>query len=104
VALEIHDACRQYVNTYLTMIKRYAEGDFSAAINSPMVAKVMEHMMHCLPEDQPLPERVRRRIDFFQSPPFAEVPYMWLSSHVFATMREMVSVARSRTEKKRARA
>ncbi len=90
VALEIHDAGRQYVHTYLTMIKRYAEGDFNAAINSPMVAKVMEHMMYCLPKDQPLPERVRRCIDFFQSPHFAEVPYMWLSSHMFATMREMV--------------
>lgn len=90
VALEIHDAGRQYVNTYLTMIKSYAEGDFGAAINSPMVAKVMEHMMHWLPEDQPLPERVLRCIDFFQSPHFAQVPHKWLSSHMFATMREMV--------------
>lgn len=90
VALEIHDAGRQYVNTYLTMIKRYAEGDFSAAINSPMVAKVIEHMMHWLPEDQPFPERLRRCIEFFQSPHFAEVPNQWLSSHMFATMREMV--------------
>lgn len=90
VALEIHDAARQYVDTYLTMLKRYAEGDFSAAINSPMVAKVIEHMTHWLPEDQPLPERLRRCIEFFQSPHFAEVPNQWLSSHMFATMREMV--------------
>ena len=90
VALEIHDAARQYVDTYLTMLKRYAEGDFSAAINSPIVAKVIEHMMHWLPEDQPLPERVQRCIEFFQSAHFAEVPTQWLSSHMFATMREMV--------------
>lgn len=90
VALEIHDAARQYVDTYLTMLKRHAEGDFSATINSPMVAKVIEHMMQWLPEDQPLPERLQRCGEFFQSPHFAEVPNQWLSSHMFATMREMV--------------
>ncbi len=90
VALEIHDAGRQYLDTYLTMLRRYAEGDFSAAINSPMIAKVMEHMMHWLPKEQSVPERVRRCREFFQSQQFAEVPNEWLSSHMFATMREMV--------------
>ncbi len=90
VALEIRDAGRQYVDTYLTMLKRYAEGDFGAAINSPMVAKVMEDMMHWLPEEQPLPERVQCCIEFFQSQHFSEVPNEWLSSHMFATIREMV--------------
>ena len=86
----IRDAGRQYVDTYLTMLKRYAEGDFGAAINSPMVAKVMEDMMHWLPEEQPLPERVQCCIEFFQSQHFSEVPNEWLSSHMFATIREMV--------------
>jgi len=90
VSLEIHDAARQYLNTYLTMLKRHAHGDFSAAINSPIVAKVVEHMMHWLPEDQSLQERVQRCTEFFRSPYFSEVPYVWLSSHMFATMREMV--------------
>lgn len=90
VALEIHDAGRQYVDTYATMLRRYADGDLGAAINSPLIAKVMEHMMHWLPEDLPPPERVRRCIEFFQSQHFAEVPNEWLSSHMFAAMREMV--------------
>lgn len=90
VALEIHDGARQYLNTYLTVLKRYANRDFTAAINSPIVSKVVEHMMHWLSKDQSLPERVQRCTEFFRSPHFAEVPYHWLSSHMFATMREMV--------------
>ncbi len=90
VALEIHDAGQQYIDTYLTMHRRYAEGDFSAAINSPHTAKVIEDMMHWLPEEQPLLERFQCCKDFFQSQHFAEVPNEWLSSHMFATMREMV--------------
>ncbi len=90
VALEIHDAGQQYVDTYLTMLNRYAEGDLSAAINSPMAAKVIEHMMHWLPENQPLPDRIRRCIEFFRSPHFANVPNQWISSHIFATIREIV--------------
>jgi hypothetical protein len=92
VALEIHDSARQYADTYLTMRKRYAEGDFTAAINSPMVAKAIEHMMHRLPQNQPFPERIKRCIEFFQSQHFAEVPSELLSSHMFATMREMVKL------------
>lgn len=90
VALEIHDAAKQYVGAYLTMVNRYAQGDFGAAIDSPMVATVMEQMTHWLPKDQPLPDKVKRCIEFFQSPHFAEVPHEWLSSHMFATMKAMV--------------
>jgi hypothetical protein len=90
VALEIRDAGKQYVSTYLTMLNRYAQGDVAAAVDSPMVATVVEQMMHWLPKDQPLPERIGRCIEFFQSPHFSEVPHEWLSSHMFATMKAMV--------------
>jgi hypothetical protein len=90
VALEIRDASKQYVGTYLTMLNQYAQGDFAAAMNPPMVATVVEQMMHWLPNDQPLPERIGRCIEFFQSPHFSEVPHEWLSSHMFATMKAMV--------------
>ena len=90
VALEIRDASKQYLETYLTMLNRYASGDFAAAIDSPMVATVVQQMMHWLPEEQPFPERIARCIEFFQSPHFSEVPHQWLSSHTFATIKAMV--------------
>lgn len=90
VTLEIRDTSKQYVSTYLTMLNSYASGDFSAAIDSPMIATVVQQMMHWLPEDQPLPERIGRCIEFFQSPHFFEVPHQWLSSHTIATIKAMV--------------
>jgi hypothetical protein len=88
VALEIRDASKQYVSTYLTMLNRYASGDFST--DSPIVATVVQNMMHWLPNDQPPLERIGRCIEFFQSPYFFELPHQWLSSHTFATMKAMV--------------
>lgn len=90
VGLEILDAGKHYVDTYLTMINRYANGDFTAAIDSPMVATVVQQMLHWLPEDQSLSERIGRCIEFFQSLHFSEVSHEWLSSHTFATMKAMV--------------
>ena len=90
VALEIMDASKQYVGTYLTMLSRYANGDFAAAVDSPMVATVVDQMMHWLPEEQSLPNRIKRCMEFFQSPHFSDVPHQWLSSHIFATIKAMV--------------
>jgi hypothetical protein len=90
VALEIRDAGRLYVDAYLGKLNRYAKGDLSAAIDSPIAATVMAQMMHWLPDEQSLTDRVGRCIEFFQSRHFAEVPHEWISSHMFATMKEMV--------------
>lgn len=90
VALEIRDAGDQYLNTYLRMVSRYAIGDVSAALDSPMSATVVEHMMHWLPDDQDFKLRIERCIAFFRSKHFSEVPHEWLWSHMFATFKEMV--------------
>src|SRR3979409_1329470 len=61
-------------------------------------------MVHWLPAEQPLPERLRRCTEFFHSQHFAEVPHEWLSSHMFATMKAMVRhglVARRESARKR---
>ena len=102
VALEIRDAGRQYVSTYLNMIRRYAEGDLSAAIDSPMIAMVVENMMHWLPKERPLKERIERCNEFFNSKYFSQIPNEWISSHIYATIREMVKLgAFSNREKAR---
>ena len=90
VALEIHDAGRNYVNTYLTKVNRISQGDFNAVIDSPIVATVVEHMLHWLPEEQLLVDRMRRCMEFFASEHFANVPYLWLEARMFATLKGMV--------------
>lgn len=90
IALELLDSGKNYLETYLTMLRQYAEGDASAVLNTPLTATVVEKMMHWLPADLPLSDRLRRCTEFFQSQHFAEVPHEWLSSHMFATMKAMV--------------
>jgi len=89
-ALEIRDAGRNYMNTYLTMVNRISQGDFNAVIDSPIVATVVEHMLHWLPEEQPLVDRMRRCMEFFASEHFAHVPNLWLEARMFATLKSMV--------------
>lgn len=90
VAREIRDAGKNYVNTYLTMVNRISQGDFNAVINSPIVATVMEHMLHWLPDEQPFDDRMYRCIEFFLSEHFANVPNLWLEARMFATLKDMV--------------
>jgi len=90
VALEIRDAGKNYVNTYLTMVNRLSHGDFNAAIDSPIVATVVEHMLHWLPEEQLFVDRLRRCIEFFASEHFANVPHLWIEARMFATLKGMV--------------
>jgi inhibitor of KinA sporulation pathway (predicted exonuclease) len=90
VALEMHDAGRRYLDTYLTKLNRLAKGDFKVVTDSPLSSMVVEQMMHWLPEQQPLLARLRRCAEFFQSQHFANVPNEWISSHMFATLKEML--------------
>lgn len=90
VALEIQDAGRHYVNTYLTKVNRISQGDFNAIIDSPIVATVVEHMLHWLPEDQPPVDKMRRCMEFFASEHFVNVPNLWLEARMFATLKDMV--------------
>lgn len=90
IALEIRDAGRIYIDTYITKINRLAQGDFNAAIDSPIVATVVEHMLHWLPKELPLKDKLQRCIDFFASEHFANVPNLWLKARMFATLKDMV--------------
>lgn len=89
-ALEIRDAGKIYINAYITKINRIAQGDFNAVIDSPIVANVVEHMLHWLPKEQPIEDKLQRCMDFFASEHFANVPNMWLEARMFATLKNTV--------------
>lgn len=90
VALEMHDAGKNYLQSYLRKVNRIAQGDFNAAIDSPIVATVVEHMLHYLPKETPRAEAINRCAEFFQSEHFAQVPNVWISAHLFPTLKDMV--------------
>jgi len=45
VSIEMRDAGRHYVQTYLEMAGRVARGDFTAIVDSPITATVVEQML-----------------------------------------------------------
>lgn len=90
VALEMDDAARYYYDTYLTMMKRLAQRDFDARFDSPIASQVVERMMHSLPDNHPFDQKLQRCVDFFRSEHFRQVPNLWISARMFATLKDMV--------------
>lgn len=90
VAIEMHAAANSYFDSYLKMVGRLAQGDFAATIDSPIVAQVVEHMLHWLPDEQPLGDKLKRCAEFFKSEHFNQVPLLWIEARMFATLKAMV--------------
>jgi hypothetical protein len=90
VAVEMQAAARNYLDTYVTKVNRLAGGDFAATVDSPIAAQVIEHMLHWLPHDQPLTDKLSRCVEFFKSEHFNQVPTLWVEAHMFATLKAMV--------------
>lgn len=90
VAIEMHAAAKNYLDSYLKMVCRLAQGDFAATIDSPIVAQVVEHMLHWLPDEQPVGDKLNRCAEFFKSEHFNQVPLLWIEARMFATLKAMV--------------
>jgi len=88
--IEIRDSGRLYVQSYLDMAGCVARGDFTAIVDSPVTATVVEHMLQLVHPGVEGPNRIQRCVEFFQSEHFANVPNEWISAHLFATLRDMV--------------
>ncbi len=90
VALEMQDAAKGYIESYLKYAARVAGGDYSALFDSPIMSMVVQSLLHCLPDDVPPEKRLKRIAEFFKSSHFLEVPYQWLSARIVATLKDMV--------------
>lgn len=90
VALETLVTAKNYLESYVTMISRIAQGDHEALLDSPIVTQVVQQMLHWLPKDQPLDEQLKRCAEFFRSEHFQQVPNLWISARMFATLKAMV--------------
>lgn len=87
VALELQEAARNYLNTYFKYAARIATGDYAALLDSPIMAMVVQTLLHCLPDDSPPEESLSKIGAFFKSEHFSETPYQWLSVRIFATLK-----------------
>lgn len=90
VELELQAASKGYIESYVQYAVRVATGDYAALFEAPIMSMVVQALLHCLPDNVPPEDGLRRIGDFFKSPHFAELPYQWLSARMFATLKEIV--------------
>ena len=91
VALEMHNAAMGYIDSYYKYASRLAGGDFMAIVDSPIISSVMRSLLECFPEATTQEERLKQIAAFFQSSHFSEAPCQWLSTRIFAVLREIVN-------------
>lgn len=90
LALEMQDAAKGYIDSYFKYASRIASGDYSALFDSPVMSMVIQSLLDCFVDEISPEERLKRVGMFFKSPHFAEIPYQWVSTRIFATLKDMV--------------
>jgi hypothetical protein len=90
VTIELREAAKNYFDAYLKYAARISIGDYSAFLDSPIMATVVQTMLQCLPQDSEPKESLKKISEFFKSEYFSEIPYQWLSVRVFAILKDMV--------------
>jgi len=88
--IEFQAAARSYLQCYLEMVNRLGRGDFMATIDSPVDTMIVEGLMHVDSDILDKVQRLERIITYFESPYFEEVPSEWISSGLFAVLKDRV--------------
>lgn len=86
---EVNDAAKNYLDSYFKMAGRIVGGDYNALFDSPISSQVLEHMLHWI-EDLPAKDQLPKCVAFFKSEHFRSVPELWISGHIYATLKAMV--------------
>lgn len=90
VALELRDAGKIYIDSYLKYATRIVNGDYDALLDSPVMSGIVKTMLCCFPTETPPEEHWKQVIRFFISDNFAQLPYQLLSTRMFAKLKDMV--------------
>ena len=92
LALEIHDGAKAYIDLYCKFATRLAEGDFQALFDSSTSSRIVESLLQCLPKEMSVEQKMNCVKTFFCSSHFSEIPYQWVSTRIYATLRNMVKL------------
>ncbi len=90
VAGELDSAKRIYMSSYLRYFSRVGQGDVAALFDSPIVSKIVEQMRNYLPDGMSFQEQLETCSRFFDSEHFARLPFQYVRSRSFATLKAMV--------------
>jgi hypothetical protein len=88
--LELTDAGRILMEQYAKKTGRLWAGDFSALVDSPISASVVEDMVYILSVKKMEGDAARVIPAFFRSKHFAKVPSQQLSARLFSTFKKRV--------------
>ena len=88
--LELRDSARILMEQYAKKTGRLWAGDFSALVNAPISASIVEAMVYVLSIKKMEADAARVIPLFFQSKHFAEVPSQQLSARLFSTFKKRV--------------
>lgn len=90
VECELRAGAKEYVDTYAQFAVRIATGDFAALIDSPIKSQAIQALLYCIPSEINPKDALRTLGEFFRSDHFREVPFHWISSHMFAVLKDQV--------------
>jgi hypothetical protein len=88
--LESRVAAREYLKAYIKKAERVASGDLMAMLDSPIDTRIVESLLHWDREDMNAPTRWKRVVEYLNSDYFQEVPCEWVSSGLFAVLKDRV--------------
>ena len=100
MALELTDSARILMESYAKKAERLRSGDFSALIDSPIIASIVENLVHVLSAKEIQGGDELIIPSFFASAHFAEVPSMQLSARLFSTFKKRVREGAHRNSEK----
>jgi len=90
MTLELRDSARILMANYTKKTSRLWSGDFSALLDSPISASVVEGMVYVLSSKEMQGDAAPAIHSFFSSRHFAEVPSQQLSARLFSTFKKRV--------------
>jgi len=84
---ELIDGAKIYIQLYIEMAQRLANGDFTTLLESPMI---VETLLYFDKDEMDIQNRLNRVIGFFKSKYYYEVPCEYISSGLFAALKQKV--------------
>lgn len=80
-----------YFDAYREYFMRMVSGDADAFLSSPVISLVVQGMLRDFPSDVPEDQRLKVCVEFMtQSEHFRDIPSHYLSSRIYATVKDMV--------------
>ena len=87
---ELIDGAKVYIQLYVEMAQRLANGDVAAILDSPINAKIVENLLPFDKDEIDIQNRLNRVVRFFNSKYYYEVPCEFISSGLFAALKQKV--------------